>query len=351
MKHIFTLAVALGIAALSQPYAAQAQATAAQNEVLWDWWFVWAGGASPSREVIYIDSLSVDEVVDHTAIMSGKKFTKWPIDYIQAEGVLVSENIEKPAKTSGRVRVKCDARQIMFDTSYQLYWDTDRSVTVPPTAWFDIGNELRFVQIAKFLCEPKSRTDKNMMMRVDQSSDPMNVTWSAIWNDAKKPEFTTKKTRAEIDAEYETTLAQTKKIISDSTTTAEKRLEDMNIENAFMASVRKNFQSKGKKFNTLFYSMPGWDEAEINSAWGAPLRAGWEGETRLLVYPYQDTVYDQVESPIDVMQCQGGGCNKVGETTQTSNVARTVNCERVLYLRPGGSKAGPRLVDYAWKCF
>lgn len=360
MKYGFLLALIMGLVALALPSPAHAQkkpkpaaVTAPQQEVLWDWWFVYGGGTSPSREVIYIDSLSVEEVTDHQAFFDtpiNTKLKKIPIAYTQADGVSVSENPEKPARVSGRVRVKCDARQMMFDTSYHQYWDADRFVTVPSTAWFDIGEDLRFTQIAKFICEPKARNDKNMMMRADQTSDPLNVTWAAIWNDVKKPEFTTKKTREQIDAEYEATLAKAKKLFGDATADAEKRLKDMDEEEAFMIAVRRTFQSKDKKFHTLFYSMPGWDEAQITNAWGAPVRAGWDGDTRFLVYRYQDTVYDQVQTTTDIIKCQGGGCGKVGETTNTDSVARAVSCERYLYLRPGGSKDGPRLVDYGWSC-
>ncbi len=363
MRFIFLPALALAFAMLSATSTAQAQkkpaaATPAtptpQDEVLWDWWFVWAGGATPSREVVYIDSLSVEKVTDHQAILSGnynpKKGT--PVDYIQADGVLISEDPKKPARISTRVRVKCDTQQIMFETSYLKFWDTDRGVvTEPASPWFDANSHLRYSQIAKFMCDPKARTEKNLMMRADQSSDPLDVTWAAFWKDATKPKFTTTKSREQIDAEYAAIKSKAQETISGSIADSEKRLEGYDNENAFMASVRKTFQAKDKKFRTLFYSMPGWDEAQITAAWGSPLRAGWEGSTRTLTYHYKDTVYDQVQSTVDIIQCQGGACGKVGETTETKSVARTANCERYLYLRPGGSKDGLRLVDYGWKCF
>lgn len=356
---VFALAASLAAITISPPALAQKNqpqaAAEPQKEVLWDWWFVWAGGESPSREVIYIDSLSVREEVDHAAIMNaplGKKMKKWPIAYVQADGVSIYEDPKKPARINGRVLVKCEAQQMKFEASYQTYWDTDRGlVTGPASPWLDANSDLRYSQIAKFLCEPGARNDKNMMMRADQTSDPLDTTWDILWKDAKKPEFTTKKSREEIDAEYEATLAKTQKLIGGAIADAEKRLDGMNQEEAFMISIRNNFQSKDKKFHSLFYSMPGWSEETINTVWGPPRRSGWDGETRVLIYPYQDTVYDQVQTPVDVMSCQGGGCAKVGETTQTSSVARTVNCERTLYLRPGGSKPGPRLFDYAWNCF
>ena len=353
------LALALGFAMLSSPSPTLAQkqskaAVSLQKEVLWDWWFVWAGGAAPSREVVYIDQLSIEKVTDHQAIMSGnynpKKGT--PVDYIQADGVLIGEDIKKPARITTRIRVKCNAQQIMFDTSYQTFWDTDRGVvTEPASPWFDAKSHLRYSQIAKFMCDPKARNDKNFMMRADQSSDPLDTTWAVFWKDAQKPKFTTTKSRDQIDAEFDATMAKAKKQNADATADAQKRLEGYDKESAFMASVRKTFQSKDKKFHTLFYSMPGWDEAQINTAWGAPLNTGWQGSTKVLTYHYTDTVYDQVQGTVDIIRCQGGGCGKVGETNETKSVARTANCERYLYLRPGGSKEGPRLVDYSWTCF
>ncbi len=359
MKPLALFAFALCIAMLPASTPAHSQmligSSTGQAEVLWDWWFVYAGGASPQREVIYIDSLSVENVTDHAAIMNtdiNVKMKKFPIAYVQADGVLISEDKTRAARTAGRVRAKCETQEIMFEESDLFFWDTDRGVEHGPASpWLPAGNDLRYSQILKFMCDPKARTDKNMMMRADQSSDPLNTTWDIIWKDVKKPEFTTKKSREQIDAEFDAIMARAKQQNTEATADAQKRLEGYDKESEFMASVRKTFQSKDKKFHTLFYSMPGWDEAQINTAWGAPLNAGWQGSTRVLTYYYQDTVYDQVEATVDIIKCQGGGCGKVGETTETKSVARTANCERYLYLRPGGSKDGLRLVDYSWTCF
>ncbi len=354
MKRIFTLAVALGIAALSHPAASQAQATGAQKEVLWDWWLVYAGGKSPAREVIYIDSLSVENVVDHAAIMNtplNKNLKEFPIDFVQADGVLITEDTNKPASVSGRINVKCNAQKIMFDVSYQTFWDTDRGVvTQAASPWLDVKNDLRYMQIAKFMCEPKARNDENLMLRADQSHDPLDTTWAVIWSDVKKPAFTTTKTLEQSKAQYEATLAKARDTIGVATAYGEKIIDDTNKEQEFMVSVRKNFESKDKTFHTLFYSMPGWSEDLINGAWGAPLRAGWDGETRFLVYRYPGMVYDDEEYPEDVIECEGGACNKVGEATKTRSIGRAVTCERTLYLRPGGNKDGPRFVDYTWSC-
>jgi hypothetical protein len=345
------------LAAMSAGTPVLAQITASaplQEEVLWDWWYVYGGGPSPSREIIYIDALSVsvEKEVDHAAILSGNFDPKTKVPtYVEASGISVFEDPQKPARWTGRVRVKCDAQQIMFRESYQHYWDTDRSISVPATNWMDIGNDLKAKQISKFLCEPKQRNEKNMMLRADQTSDPLNVTWDVLWKDVPKPKFTTTKTREQIDAEYNATMAKAKGQIESAAAIAQSRVGDIKQEEAFIASVRKNFKAKGKKFSTLFYSTPGWDETKIITAWGAPIRSVWQGSTRVLVYPYQDTVYDVVQVPVDIIGCRAGSCGKVGETTQPSSVARTANCERYLYLRPGGTKPGPRLVDYAYACF
>jgi hypothetical protein len=354
---VLCLAALLGVtAAMAAPKkVTTTQAAAApKEEVLWDWWFVYGGGVSPSREVIYIDALSVEEVVDHSAIMNtdtDKKIKKFPIAYIQADGMSITENPKKPAKTSGSVRVKCDTRQMMFDQSYQQYWDADRFITVPATGWFDIGNDLRFTQIALFLCEPKQRNGKNMMMRAAQTSDPLDVTWDAIWKDAQKPKFTTTKTRQQVDDEYNATLTKARGQIADATVAAENRITDIKNEEAFLAAIRKNFKDKGGKFKSQFQMMLAWDETQILSSQGTPVRRYTDRSMQVLVYAYQDTVYDTLQVPVDIMGCGGGTCGKVGQTTQPQRVPRTVNCERFLYLGVGGSKPEPRLVDYAYQCY
>ncbi len=360
MKHtlISLLTAILVVTASAAPapvLAKKEQAAAApQDAVLWDWWLVWLGGDKPAREAIYVDAISVETIIDHAAIMTtpiDKKMKKFPVDYLQADAMLISEDTQKAAKNLSRIRVRCDAQKIMFDTSYETYWDTDRGVvTKPASPWIDVGNDIRRSQIAKFMCDAKARTDKNMMIRVDQGPDPLDRTWAIFWGDVKKPEFKTTKSKEEVEAKYAATLAKAKKQNADATVYAQSQLEDIEKEDAFMASIRQNFKARGEKFQILFQYMPGWDEAQINTAWGTPIRSDWQGEVRRLIYAYQDIVYDQVQVPVDIIECQEGACSKTGETTKPDLVGRNVYCERTLYLRPGGSKPDPRLVDYAWSC-
>jgi hypothetical protein len=293
---LLCLAVLLGLppamAAPKKVTTTQA-ATAPEEEVLWDWWFVYGAGVSPSREVIYVDSLSVEEVIDHSAIMNtdtDKRLKRFPVGYIQADAMSVAENPEKPAKTYGRVRVKCvpeKARQIMFDVSYQQYWDADRFVTVPASPWINVGNDLRFSQIAKFLCEPKARNGKNMMIRADQTSDPLNTTWAAIWKDVPKPEYTSKKTREQLDAEYNAIMAKTKGQIADATKAfTEKREQIVRDEKKFAMEQRILFDKMRSQASPLMQSWLGANERTLVANWGMPSSSYNAPDARFISYSY-----------------------------------------------------------------
>jgi hypothetical protein len=341
-------------AALS-PLMAAAQNSAGaspQKTTQWDWWFVYAAGQSPSREIIYIDALSVREQVDPDAVASGNIDPKKPSSFMEAEGVSIFEDAKtQPARWNGRVRVKCDTRQMMFLQSYKLNWQIDTSQVVPATGWFDGNNDLKFRQIGNFICKPNERNDKNFMMRVDQSSDPLDRTWALAWNDVPKPKFITNKTLAQSQADFDKMALQAQDSINEGIAIAETRLANIKAEEEFIGWIRKNFKKKRRKYRSFFQPMIAWNGDQITDKLGWPQRVNADGDTQILVYSYQDTVYDQVQVQVDIMGCSPSACGKVGETTQSQSVPRTAYCERYLYLGVGGSDPNRRLFDYAYSCF
>lgn len=291
MKPIFLSAFVVSIAMLSAPSPALAKkkaAAAPQKEVLYDWWFVWTGGKSPSREIIYIDSLSVETIVDQAAVLSGKFDARKPASFVQADGVSVFEDSKKqPARINGRVRVKCDTLQMMFDTSYRQYWQTERFETKPPTRWFDVTSDVKFSRIAQFLCEPKMRTEKNMMLRVDQTDDPLNTTWTKLWNDVPQPKFTSKKTVAQALADFDKTAARSEAIIKEGTRQAnDTQARILRDEKVTAMEQRALFSKMRSKASPLLHSWLGSDERALVASWGVPNSSHNAANARFLSYVY-----------------------------------------------------------------
>lgn len=293
MKPIFLTAFVVSIAILSaaSPALAKKKAAAApQKEVLYDWWFVWTGGESPSREIIYIDSLSVETVVDHAAVLGGNfdPRKKPPVAYIEADGVSIFENSKKhPARINGRVRVKCDTMQMMFETSYRQYWQTERFETKPPTQWFNVTSDVKFSRIYQFLCEPKMRTEKNMMMRVDQTSDPLDTTWTKLWNDVPQPKFVSKKTKEQAQADFDKTAARGLAIIAEGTKQAnDTQARILRDEKVTAMEQRALFGKMRSKASPLLHSWLGADESALVASWGVPNSSHNAANARFLSYVY-----------------------------------------------------------------
>jgi hypothetical protein len=354
MRQLKSVA-ALLLTALATAWAAPAAAS--------EWMLVWFEGDMPNRSNIYADYGMLGNRLDDDPAAA-------PLAMLKRLRVLqVFEGKDYPDRIDMNVEYRCAQQQVRI-VGAEAFNRNTTVTSIPDTEWKAIPmNWLRRgytmaceeQKIAKARREDAKKGNGEKLVELGLismgeqfGSSLSDFTWTTFWQDGTRPPFTTTKTREEIDRDY----AEIKKKIAaqdaqmgQAANDAQKRIDGIKQEEAFIASIRKNFQTKDKKFHTLFYSTPGWDEAQINSAWGAPIRSLWEGSTRVLVYAYQDTVYDQVQTPVDIMGCQGGVCGKVGETSQTNSVARTANCERYLYLRPGGNKAGPRLVDYAYSCF
>jgi hypothetical protein len=283
-------AIVLSLALLSAPTLVLAKKTppAPQKEVLWDWWYVYAGGESPSREINYIDALSVQTRVDNEAILSGKFDARNPASFVEADGVAVFEDSKnKPARINGKVRVRCATNQMMFLQSYRQYWKAERFEQSPPTQWFDANSDLKFKKIVHFLCKPKERNDKNQMMRVYQQEDPLDFTWNVAWSEVPKPKFTTSKTKAQAQADFDKQVARSEAIIAEGTRQAKETQARVLREEKVTAMEQKALFSKMRsKASPLLHSWLGAEERALVASWGVPNSSHDAGAARFLSYVY-----------------------------------------------------------------
>jgi hypothetical protein len=304
MKHCLLSFALLSLAALSAStsgLAAPKKAAATpQKEVLWDWWYVHGAGNSPSREITYIDALSVRTEVDHAAVLSGTyKFDpkKKPPSFVEADGVTIFEDAKnRPARQNGRVRINCETQQMMFLQSFKMHWQLDRFERVPPTRWFDANADLKFKKIAHFLCKPKERNHKNQMMRVDQTSDPLDRTWALAWSDAKKPKFISKKTKEQALADFDKEAARSKAIIEQGEKDfTEKRLKMLRDEKITAMEQRALFGKMRGKASPAMHSWLGATDRALVASWGNPSSSYDASGARFITYTegYATQMQDQ----------------------------------------------------------
>jgi hypothetical protein len=297
MKHLILSFAAIGLASMSvTPLAAgnvKKAAAAPQKEVLWDWWFIHSSGETPKREVILIDSLSISKEVDHAAVLSGKVDPrKAPPYFMEADGVTVFEDAKnKPARHNGRVVVNCATEQMMFKESYKQHWQAERFEKVPATRWFAAGSDIKFAKIAQFLCDPKAfdnkkgRNDKLLMMRVDQTSDPLDTVWRAMWSDVPQPKFTTKKTKEQAMADFEKSAAKAQATIDKGTRQAmETRTRILRDEKVTAMEQKALFSKMRSKASPVLHSWLGAEERSLVASWGIPSSSYGATGARFITY-------------------------------------------------------------------
>lgn len=269
---------------------------AQEQQSKWDWWNVYSAGQSPNREVMFINASSIEAKHDIEALKNGTAdFTK-PPPYIEADGVSVFENTKKPARINGRVRVNCSTQQMMFLKSWRLNWQVDRSETKPPTQWFNADSDLKFMKVALFLCAPKARTEKNLMVRADQSEDPLEKTWAVLWSDVQKPKFATNKTLQQAQADFDKTAARAQKTIDEGTKAfTEKRLQMLRDEKVTAMEQRALFSKMRSKASPVMNSWMGADERSLVASWGIPSGSYDASGARFLTYTdgYATQMQDQ----------------------------------------------------------
>jgi hypothetical protein len=290
MKHhlLFALIVSLGALSAANPVLGQPKAAAGQQkELRWDWWNVYSAGQSPDREVIFINERSVEAKHDLEALKNGTVDFMKPPPYIEADGVSVFENTNKPARINGRVRVNCATQQMMFLKSWRLNWQVDRSDTTPPTQWFNADTDLKFMKIALFLCAPKARTEKNLMVRADQAEDPLEKTWAVLWSDVQKPKFKTNKTLEQAQADFNKQVARGEAIIAEGTKKAnETQARILRDEKVTEMEQKALFSKMRSKASPLLNSWLGAEERALVASWGVPNSSHNAANARFLSYVY-----------------------------------------------------------------
>lgn len=299
MKYLVSFAALISVATLSvapSALAKEKKAAAPKKEVLWDWWFVYGGGQSPKREVILIDARSVEKKVDIDAVLSGNFDARNPASFMEADGVTIFEDPKKPARQNGHVVVNCATEQMMFRQSYKQYWQAERFEKIPETRWFAAGSDIKFAKIALFLCDPKIRDDKgvakarndeNMMMRVNQTSDPLDFVWDAMWSDVQKPKFTTTRTKAESLAEFDKAAARAQATIDNGIKEfTEIRKQGLRDEKVTAMQQRELFGKMRSKASPLMHSWLGADERSLVASWGMPSSSYDATGARFITYTY-----------------------------------------------------------------
>jgi hypothetical protein len=267
----FGLASLVTLMAVPSSAAKPKKTTAAEQQSYWDWWNVYSVGESPNRYVFYINARSVEAKHDLEALQSGTVDFMKPPPYVEAETVVVYENAQSPARVNFYTRVNCATQQIMFLKQWRLKWQIDESDTLPPTQWSNAGDAPELKQMVLFMCDPKARTEKNLMTRADQVEDPLPRTWAVMWSGAQQPKFSTNKTLEQAQADLDKTIARSTATLAQGMQQAtETRQRILRDEKVTAQEQKALFSKMRSKASPVLHSWLGAEERSLVGSWGVP---------------------------------------------------------------------------------
>jgi hypothetical protein len=254
-----------------------------------EWWLVFAEGDKPAREVHYLDLASVNIVRDPSRLMTTSFDTKLSdadlIDFIRVEGVAIYESAQSPAKAATQYRVKCRERMVAITMASRL-WRHDLIEQLPDQAWTAIEGNALLSQIHAFACAPDKR-EANGMMRVTDEYDPMPLTWSALWTDGVEPKWTSTRSAAEINAEIDAKLAETRELLAKGAAMATAGLQKFESDRGqTIQDQQKLFSQMAQKASPVLHSWMGLPETSLVGRWGIPHQSFESGGSRFLYYAY-----------------------------------------------------------------
>lgn len=340
-----------------------------------NWMLVGAQGNAPERRHFYAEFDMISQRYDSeaeggdAAMMEAAVRSPNMGAYLDARRVMrvrvveVFEKPDAPDTIEFTVGIKCKTRQ--FRLLEAISWQRNgRSEKLTGTAWAPIpGNWLDRVRLVACESEklnkaiaaaqksgkPDSLTRLGLIYAGDMflGTELSDVTWARFWKDGRRPAYTPTGTPAEQATRKAEALAALREAVGSFETQVQQRQEDL----AMQEKMDRALGSANAKFFQEMQGTSGWSEEKVLARWGEPQGFTESNGVRRLVYHFQDTVYDLVQEQMDVIQCQAGACNKVGQTGgATTTHARVINCERILFLKEGGTQPGYRLFDFQINC-
>lgn len=282
-----------------------------------------------------------------------------PLPFAHAEAVEVEvmqvfESAARPRFSNYRVAVDCARRQIRILTIDSLFRDRRSEFGSTGTGWFPLPADGWLSRVHTIACQ-RAAVDTALQQAVrDRSYDPLmelgllhvgdfalssgiaELTWSTFWTDAVEPPIKAL-TPAEAEAERKENdrmIAELRSQLAGFVAIGEASLVGQGSERDFMARIRRNFTGGTRTRQAIFGGMAGWTEAEVIDFWGRPAAVRQIGGTRAFDYEASHDTRQLI-----VQQLETGDIEyEVGEFE---------HCALTLFMEPGGSKPGLRLVDFA----
>jgi hypothetical protein len=338
------------------------------------WVLIASEGEAPNRSVHY---LALDMLVPRTDLsnydpleaVKGGKGLQYLQDrqYTNAWVVQVLENAKEPDTIFYSLNVRCRQKEVQFERVTAWYRE-DKLETVNSSAWSPIPDNwlgrvytaacdfdtvykaTKTAQASKSfdnLERMKPLTDLGMVFigkfeAVDYGIELPNFTWKNLWKSGTRPKYTTSRTPEEIRAE-KAKMDAGMALLAGKAEVWQTDIGNMDAERAFITEANKTFKKNDSWHQKVFLNMVGWTEEEIAAFWGPPSSSSDLGGTRALSYFTENDTRKTWIYEVPVMDSNG---KQVGSQQMQADEGELSACAMTLFLKPGGSKPGYRLIDY-----
>jgi hypothetical protein len=264
-------------------FATAACAVLGSAPALADYNWVSAGqfGTKPDRVQVLIDvgNIKADEDGPFGARES---FIALPV-------YVIYESVDKPDYSRFTLRNFCGEKNYTKVADVFTYWRNDTSSQEFSSIAFTPSVELTTSLVSSICGNPETAFSGSQFTTIpaENAADPYpnDYPWKKLWLDNKRPPYTSTRTQAEKDAEYEKLLAETKAVLGAAEADAMSQIQKSQAEEAFWKdqAIRRKNRPKSK----LNAPLEAWlrrDEEYIVQALGMPDQAYNAGNTRILFY-------------------------------------------------------------------
>jgi hypothetical protein len=350
------------------------------------WVMVAREGAQPNRNVHYLALDEVSSSLDLENFDQGKALAMKAADmakYMEASQiktafvVQVMEGTSDPDTIQYTVEIKCVSKQFRITNAFALYRnnETEKMNSLQwaaiPDNWigrvYTVACEMEdkvAPAIQKFY-DASKRIQKNPNASMNDKAEAMlplaqlgliyateiplidyiklsDFSWKHLWQDGTRPAYTTTKSREEILQEREE-LNRKVAELDVKTQQFEQQIKGIEAERVFMEKVAANFSKKDGEQRKHLFSLQGWTEKEIVDFWGVPNSERELAGTKALDYRSVIDTRQTVVDNVPVLDAKGA---TVGMNSVEREIGELSQCDLTLFMEPGGSKPGYRLVDY-----
>lgn len=338
------------------------------------WLLIAQEGKAPNRTAHY---LAIDLMVTQTDLSTydPKEAVKGGngLQYLQDRQytnvwvVQVLENAGEPDSIFYSLNVRCRQKEVQFARATAVYRN-DTVETVNSDAWMQIPDNwlgrvytaaCDFDNVAKAIKtaqesksfdnieKMKPLTDLGMIFvgkfeAVEYGTALPNFTWQNLWKSGTRPQYTTSKTPGEIQAEKAKMDAELA-LLAGKADVWQTDIGNMDAERAFITEANKTFRKNDSWHQKVFLNMVGWTEEEIAGFWGPPSSSSDLGGTRALSYFTENDTRQIRVFEVPVLDANG---KQIGVDQMQAQEGELSACAMTLFLKPGGSKPGYRLIDY-----